>query len=119
MFLTGIFARRAWRPALAAMVMVLFMAPVMALVVANSQAVDAAEEDPIAATVDGEPITRTELLLALKFLPAQFRNLPAEQLFPLIREQLIDIKLWRKKAPRPVWRMIRALWRGVNSMPCA
>ncbi len=97
MFLTGIFARRAWRPALTAMVMAMVMALFMALVAANSRTVDAAEQDPIAATVDGEPITRTELLLALEFLPAQFRNLPAEQLFPLIREQLIDIKLLAKK----------------------
>ena len=55
-------------------------------------------DDPVAATVNGETITRTEILLAMELLPAQFRNLPAAQLYPLIRNQLIDIKLLAAKA---------------------
>ncbi len=89
MFLTVIFSRRGWRSALIAALTALFFA--------NFQATSAAEDEPIAATVNGEPITRTEILLALEFLPAQFRQLPPEQLFPLIREQLIDIKLLANK----------------------
>ena len=57
----------------------------------------AQDDDPVAATVNGETITRTEILLALELLPAQFRQLPAAQLYPLIREQLIDIKLLAAK----------------------
>jgi peptidyl-prolyl cis-trans isomerase C len=55
------------------------------------------EDDPIAARVNGEPITRNEILLALELLPAQFRQLPPAQLYPLIRDQLIDIKLLAAK----------------------
>lgn len=89
MNLSKIYLFRAWRPALLALI--------VALLVVNGRAAIAAEDDPIAAMVDGEPITRTEIFLALEFLPAQFRNLPPEQLFPLIREQLIDIKLLATK----------------------
>ncbi|MBT5677606.1 MAG: hypothetical protein HOJ07_18105 [Rhodospirillaceae bacterium] len=89
MFLIGNFSSWARRLAL--------IAGVTALLMAGLAGARAAEDEPIAATVNGEPITRTELLLALEFLPAQFRQMPAEQLFPLIREQLIDIKLLAKK----------------------
>lgn len=89
MFLIGNFSSWACRLAL--------IAGVAALLMTSLADAQAAEDDPIAATVNGEPITRTELLLALEFLPAQFRQMPAEQLFPLIREQLIDIKLLAKK----------------------
>jgi len=60
----------------------------------------AQDDNPVAATVNGETITRTEILLAMELLPAQFRNLPAAQLFPLIREQLIDIKLLAAKGTK-------------------
>lgn len=60
----------------------------------------AQDDNPVAATVNGETITRTEILLAMELLPVQFRNLPAAQLFPLIREQLIDIKLLAAKGTK-------------------
>ena len=56
-------------------------------------AAQAEDSEPLAAMVNGESITRTEILLAMELLPPQFRQLPPEQLYPLIREQLIDIKL--------------------------
>ena len=84
MNLSKLFPRRAWRASLIALV--------TALLTANGQVATAADDGPIAAMVKGEPITRTEILLALEFLPAQFRNLPGDQLYPLIRQQLIDIK---------------------------
>ena len=54
-------------------------------------------DNPVAATVNGESITRTEIMLAMELLPTQFRDQPPEQLIPLIREQLIDIKLLAAK----------------------
>jgi len=57
----------------------------------------AQEDDPVAAIVNGEAVTRTEILLAMELLPAQFRQLPPAQLYPLIRDQLIDIKLLAAK----------------------
>ena len=67
------------------------------IVVAGWQAVSAQADDPVAATVNGETITRNEIMLALELVPAQFRNMPPEQLFQRIREQLIDIKLLAAK----------------------
>ncbi|MDA0229841.1 MAG: peptidylprolyl isomerase [Proteobacteria bacterium] len=67
------------------------------ILVASWHSALAADDSPVAATVNGETITRTEILLALELLPAQFRNLPPDQLFPLIRNQLIDIKLLSAK----------------------
>jgi len=89
MNLSKLFPRRAWRASLIALV--------TALLTANGQVATAADDDPIAAMVNGEPITHTEILLALEFLPVQFRNLPGDQLYPLIRQQLIDIKLLAAK----------------------
>lgn len=67
------------------------------ILVAGWHSAWAEDDSPVAATVNGETITRTEILLALELLPAQFRNLPPEKLFPLIRNQLIDIKLLSAK----------------------
>jgi len=67
------------------------------ILVAGWQSAWAEDDSPVAATVNGETVTRTEILLALELLPAQFRSLPPEQLFPLIRNQLIDIKLLSAK----------------------
>ena len=51
------------------------------------------DDSPVSATLNGETINRTEILFALELLPAQFRSLPPEQLFPQIYNHLIDIKL--------------------------
>lgn len=58
----------------------------------------AAEEDEVVlATVDGEEITRTDFLLALENLPAEYRGLPPDVLLPAITDQLIDLKLMAAK----------------------
>ena len=67
------------------------------IIIPNGQTAWAQDDNPVAATVNGETITRTEILLALELLSAQFRGMPPEKLFPLIREQLIDIKLLAAK----------------------
>jgi peptidyl-prolyl cis-trans isomerase C len=73
------------------------LAVVALILVASWQPALAQDDSPVAATVNGETITRTEILLAMELLPAKFRNLPPERLFPLIRNQLIDIKLLSAK----------------------
>jgi hypothetical protein len=57
MNLPKLYSRRAWHASLIALV--------TALLLENGQIASAAGDDPIAAMVNGEPITRTELLLAL------------------------------------------------------
>jgi len=57
----------------------------------------AEDKDPVAAIVNGETITRTEVLLAMELLAAQIQQLPPAQLYPLIRDQLIEIKLLAAK----------------------
>ena len=72
-------------------------AVVALILMAVWQPASAEADNPVAATVNGETITRTEILLAMELLPEQFRNMPPAQLFPLIRNQLIDIKLLAAK----------------------
>ena len=67
------------------------------IIIPNGQTAWAQDDNPVAAAVNGETITRTEILLAMELLSAQFRVMPPEKLFPLIRGQLIDIKLLAAK----------------------
>jgi peptidyl-prolyl cis-trans isomerase C len=60
---------------------------------AIAQTVKPAEADPIVATVDGEPIHRSEVAQVRRSLPPQFQELPLEVLFPVVIERLIDGKL--------------------------
>src|SRR5262249_27558371 len=50
-------------------------------------------DDPVVATVDGAPILRSEIADFQKALPAQYRNLPIEMLYPALLDKLIEIKL--------------------------
>ncbi|MBV9812668.1 MAG: peptidylprolyl isomerase, partial [Acetobacteraceae bacterium] len=49
-----------------------------------------AAADPVVATVNGDPIHLSDVSAAAKSLPAQFRSMPPQQLFPLVLNQLID-----------------------------
>lgn len=54
----------------------------------------AAAEEVVLATVDGQKITRTDLLLYMESLPPEYRHrLPPEVLLPAITDQLINMKL--------------------------
>ena len=53
----------------------------------------ASDSNKIIATVNGEVITLAEVELAVEFLPEQLQRLPYSELIPLIREELIDVKL--------------------------
>ena len=52
----------------------------------------AAGEDPAVATVNGEPILRSEVLAAASNLPAQYQGQLAA-LYPLLVQRLVDMKL--------------------------
>ncbi|HVZ09845.1 peptidylprolyl isomerase [Rhodopila sp.] len=51
-----------------------------------------APADPVLATVDGEPIHMSDLNMAAETLPAQARQLPPQQLYPMLLSQLVDSK---------------------------
>jgi peptidyl-prolyl cis-trans isomerase C len=55
-----------------------------------ASAASAAPADPILATVDGKPIRMSDVQAAGNELPANLQQLPPDQLFPLLVNQLID-----------------------------
>jgi peptidyl-prolyl cis-trans isomerase C len=57
------------------------------------QAAQAGADDPVVARVNGQPILRSEVLIAAESLPPQLRAVPIEALYPALLNQLIDRKL--------------------------
>lgn len=57
-------------------------------------------DDPVVARVNGQPILRSEVLLAAEYLPAQLRAVPMETLYPALLNQVIDRKLAVAQAQR-------------------
>jgi peptidyl-prolyl cis-trans isomerase C len=53
-------------------------------------AAPAPDADPVLATVDGKPIHMSDVQAAGSELPANLQQLPSDQLFPLLVNQLID-----------------------------
>lgn len=53
--------------------------------------------NPVVAKVDGSDITRLDVLNLIQGLPAQTKQMPVEQLFPLAVEQLVSAKLVEEK----------------------
>lgn len=62
------------------------------------RAVPAADDDAVLATVNGEEITRTDVMMARNRLPAQLRELPEEQVLPVLINVVIDSRLIAKQA---------------------
>jgi peptidyl-prolyl cis-trans isomerase C len=60
----------------------------------------AAGEDPVVATVNGEPIHRAELEKVARALPEQFRQMPAQMLYGLLLDRVIDFRLLANEAER-------------------
>lgn len=60
---------------------------------AAQRAPAAASVDPVVARVNGQPILRSEIMMAAESLPAQLRAVPVEALFPALLNQVIDRKL--------------------------
>jgi peptidyl-prolyl cis-trans isomerase C len=59
-----------------------------------------ADADPVVAKVNGETIRRSDVVEMQKALPAQYRNLPLEQIYPLLLDEMIDIRLATAEARR-------------------
>jgi peptidyl-prolyl cis-trans isomerase C len=64
--------------------------PAMAPAPAAAPTASAAPADPVLATVNGTPIHMSDVQEAGNNLPAQMQQLPPDQLFPLLVNQLID-----------------------------
>lgn len=58
------------------------------------------DADPVVAKVNGETIRRSDVLETQKALPPQYRNLPIEQIYPLLLDEMIDIRLATAEARR-------------------
>lgn len=56
------------------------------------------EENPVVATVDGEEITRQDIINLTNHIPAQMKQIPLAQLLPMVLEQAISNKIVDKKA---------------------
>lgn len=69
-----------------------FSAP-LAAQQAAPRAPAAASDDPVVARVNGQPILRSEIMMAAESLPPQLRAVPVEALFPALLNQVIDRKL--------------------------
>ena len=62
--------------------------------IAVAQTSDApVEGDPVIATVDGGEIHYSDFVAAQQSLPDQYRAMPLQAIFPILLEQLIDVKL--------------------------
>jgi peptidyl-prolyl cis-trans isomerase C len=60
---------------------------------ATKPPVQAAPKDPIIATVNGVPVRLSELEVAQQSLPAQYRNMPLQAVFPALLDRIVDSKL--------------------------
>jgi peptidyl-prolyl cis-trans isomerase C len=55
---------------------------------------------PVVATVDGTPVHRTELEAAARGLPDQMRQMPAQMLYGMLLDRVIDFRLLANEAER-------------------
>ncbi|MEM7169647.1 MAG: peptidylprolyl isomerase [Pseudomonadota bacterium] len=73
----------------------------LGLIVGNpvgwAQSEGSGEEDPVMATVNGDPIHRSDVLKAAEQLPAQYQS-QIEDLMPVLLERVIDLELVRHAA---------------------
>ena len=68
--------------------------PMLALLVLAPQAGRAQSgDDPVVATVNGEPVRRAEVMAEMGALPAHYRELPLDQLYPVVLNRIIDGRL--------------------------
>ena len=57
-------------------------------------------DGPVVAIVDGEPIHRAEVMAEMGALPAHYRELPLEKLYPVVLNRIIDARLLLAEALR-------------------
>ncbi len=55
-------------------------------------------DDPVVAIINGTEVHRTEVELVARALPEQMRNVPMEQIYPMLLDRLIDFKLIETEA---------------------
>ena len=79
---------------------VLFPLLLIAILTIAPVSAPVAEEDPIVAIVDGDPIHRSVIEIFHENLPAQFQGHPLEKIFPELLEQVISFKLVANEARR-------------------
>lgn len=52
-----------------------------------------AQDDPVVAVVDGAEIHRSEVELVARTLPEQYRQIPFQQIYPMLLDRAIDFRL--------------------------
>tara|TARA_R110002072_G_scaffold135744_1_gene277335 strand:- start:59 stop:1087 length:1029 start_codon:yes stop_codon:yes gene_type:complete len=60
----------------------------------------AVNENPVVAKLNGEEIKRQDVIDLMNTMPAQMRQIPPEQLFPMALEQIINNKIIDEKASK-------------------
>ena len=68
-------------------------AAVAVLLLAAAPAAAQGADDPVVARVNGQEIVRSQVEAVQQALPAQFRELPMKDLFPVLIRQIVDTKL--------------------------
>lgn len=81
------------RPFIALAAALLFAIPATAQPAPAPAPGKAGAGDPVVARVNGDEIHRTEVEGFMQTLPAKYQQMPMEQLYPRVLEQLIDTKL--------------------------
>jgi len=84
----------------ASMLRLAVIAFILSAPVAASAQSPKSDADPVVAKVNGETIRRSEVLETQKLLPPQYRNLPLEQIYPLLLDEMIDSRLATSEARR-------------------
>ena len=72
----------------------------LAFALASSAHAQAPKDDPVAAVVNGEKIYRSEVMMVVDSLPDQYKQLPAQALYPQIIQRLVDRKLLAQAAKK-------------------
>lgn len=76
------------------------LAAAFGLLAVSTAALAQNADNPVAATVDGMEILRSDVEAVKRSLPDQMRNAPIEQLYPVLLDRTIDFKLLELEAEK-------------------
>ena len=76
------------------------LAAAFGLLAVSTAALAQNADNPVAATVDGMEILRSDVEALKRSLPDQMRNAPIEQLYPVLLDRTIDFKLLELEAEK-------------------
>ncbi len=76
------------------------LAAAFGLLAVSTAALAQNADNPVAATVDGMEILRSDIEAVQRSLPDQMRNAPIEQLYPVLLDRTIDFKLLELEAEK-------------------